>query len=199
MSPFAPLSQCHRSDTLQNVTARLLLECRARSHHDDRTSSDLGALIRERRIKLGLDQISLAKKAGTSRKWLIEVESGKPRAEIGLILRTLKALGVALTVSDSAADIPPNRTKGTRCGGRYRSGHRLPQETAMTNQLSRPGQWPRNGVGYLPQRPTLVRLRRVLATGAQRSYPALAFYAARFGRAWPYEDRSVSMGSVARQ
>ena len=78
-----------------------------------RTPSDLGALIRERRIRLGLDQLSLAKKAGTSRKWLIEVESGKPRAEIGLILRTLKALGVALAVSDTAADVPPKRTKAT--------------------------------------------------------------------------------------
>jgi len=77
----------------------------------NRTPSDLGALIRERRTRLGLDQISLAKKAGTSRKWLIEVESGKPRAEIGLILRTLKALGVALAVSDTAADVPPKRTK----------------------------------------------------------------------------------------
>jgi HTH-type transcriptional regulator/antitoxin HipB len=77
-------------------------------------SSDLGALIRERRIKLGLDQISLARKAGTSRKWLIEVESGKPRAEIGLILRTLKALGVALQVSDAAPDHPPARAKTSR-------------------------------------------------------------------------------------
>ena len=74
-------------------------------------STDLGALIRQRRIKLGLDQISLAKKAGTSRKWLIEVESGKPRAEIGLILRTLKALGIVLTVSDTGADVPPSRAK----------------------------------------------------------------------------------------
>jgi HTH-type transcriptional regulator/antitoxin HipB len=77
-----------------------------------RTSSDLGALIRERRIKLGLDQISLAKKAGTSRKWLIEVERGKPRAEIGLILRTLRALGVAFAVSDTADDSSPaHKTK----------------------------------------------------------------------------------------
>ena len=78
-----------------------------------RTSSDLGALIRERRIKLGLDQISLAKKAGTSRKWLIEVERGKPRAEIGLILRTLRALGVAFAVSDTADDGPPARKTKT--------------------------------------------------------------------------------------
>jgi HTH-type transcriptional regulator / antitoxin HipB len=76
-----------------------------------RTPADLGALIRERRIKLGLDQVSLAKKAGTSRKWLIEVESGKPRAEMGLILRTLKTLGVALVASDTAADAPPSAEK----------------------------------------------------------------------------------------
>jgi len=81
-----------------------------------RNSSDLGALIRDRRIKLGLDQISLAKKAGTSRKWFIEVERGKPRAEIGLILRTLKTLGVTLAVRDAPADVPPARTKTSPSG-----------------------------------------------------------------------------------
>jgi HTH-type transcriptional regulator/antitoxin HipB len=71
-----------------------------------RTPSDLGALIREKRIKLGLDQIDLARKAGTSRKWLIEVENGKPRAEIGLILRTLKSLGVTLADTETTANAP---------------------------------------------------------------------------------------------
>jgi HTH-type transcriptional regulator/antitoxin HipB len=66
-----------------------------------RTAADLGAFIRERRTKLGMDQVALAEKAGTSRKWLVEVEQGKPRAEIGLILRTLKTLGVSI---DLAAD-----------------------------------------------------------------------------------------------
>ena len=74
-----------------------------------RTPSDLGAWIRERRIKLGFDQLTLAKKAGTSRKWLIEVENGKPRAEIGLIFRTLKALGVALTIGDTTSGAQPKR------------------------------------------------------------------------------------------
>jgi HTH-type transcriptional regulator/antitoxin HipB len=64
-----------------------------------RTAADLGAFIRERRLKLGMDQGDLAKKAGTSRKWLVEVEQGKPRAETGLILRTLKALGVSLDIA----------------------------------------------------------------------------------------------------
>lgn len=78
-----------------------------------RTPSDLGALIRERRIKFGLDQLSLAKRAGTSRKWLIEAENGKPRAEIGLILRTLKVLGVSLAASGTVADVPPKRAKAS--------------------------------------------------------------------------------------
>src|SRR5271168_3516741 len=61
-----------------------------------RNPTDLGAFIRDRRSQLGLDQAELAERSGTSRKWLIEVEQGKPRAEIGLILRTLKALEVSL-------------------------------------------------------------------------------------------------------
>lgn len=64
-----------------------------------RTSTDLGAYIRERRLKLGMNQSDLAEKAGTSRKWIVEVEQGKPGAEIGLVLRTLKTLGVSLEIA----------------------------------------------------------------------------------------------------
>jgi HTH-type transcriptional regulator/antitoxin HipB len=64
-----------------------------------RTAADLGAFIRERRVKLGMDQSDLAEKAGTSRKWIVEVEQGKPRAEVGLVLRTLKTLGVSLDIA----------------------------------------------------------------------------------------------------
>ena len=74
-----------------------------------RTATDLGAFIRERRTKLGMDQVALAEKAGTSRKWLIEVEQGKPRAEIGLILQTLKTLGVSIDLQiDSLANATSN-------------------------------------------------------------------------------------------
>jgi len=78
-----------------------------------RTVTDLGAFIRERRTRLGMDQISLAKKAGTSRKWLVEVEQGKPRAEIGLILRTLKSLeiSIALEADSSVVTPPPGKAK----------------------------------------------------------------------------------------
>jgi HTH-type transcriptional regulator/antitoxin HipB len=78
-----------------------------------RTATDLGAFIRERRIKLGMDQSDLAEKAGTSRKWIIEVEQGKPRAEIGLVLRTLKTLGVSFDIAvDRTEKVSPASESG---------------------------------------------------------------------------------------
>lgn len=67
-----------------------------------RTPTDLGALIRDRRNRLGMDQATLARTVGTSRKWLIEVEKGKQTAQIGLILRTLQALRITLTHGSQA-------------------------------------------------------------------------------------------------
>src|SRR2546422_713643 len=54
-----------------------------------RTPNDLGALIRQRRRDLSLDQRTLAERAGVSRQWIVEVEAGKPRAEARLVLRAL--------------------------------------------------------------------------------------------------------------
>ncbi len=72
---------------------------------------DIGLIIRDRRRRLGLNQSDLAAKAGVGRQWLIAVEQGKPRAEIGMILRTLNALGLALSVAERVAsastDGPP--------------------------------------------------------------------------------------------
>jgi HTH-type transcriptional regulator/antitoxin HipB len=57
-----------------------------------RTPKDIGALIRERRQTLGLDQGQLAKKVGVSRLWINQIERGKPGASLGLVLRTLTAV-----------------------------------------------------------------------------------------------------------
>ena len=59
-----------------------------------RTPKDIGAVIREGRRTLGLDQGELAKKVGVSRLWINQVERGKPGASLGLVLRTLAAVGV---------------------------------------------------------------------------------------------------------
>lgn len=76
-----------------------------------RTPADFGAAIREKRRALGLDQSTLARRVGVSRQWLIEVEKGKSRAAIGLVLRTLTTLGIALRLGEEtpaarARDLP---------------------------------------------------------------------------------------------
>lgn len=43
-----------------------------------------------------MDQKTLAAKAGVSRFWVIGIEGGKPRAEVGLVL--LRALGLVMDV-----------------------------------------------------------------------------------------------------
>ena len=48
---------------------------------------------------LGLSQAQVAKRVGVSRKWIVEFEAGKPSAELGLALRVLDELGLALDVS----------------------------------------------------------------------------------------------------
>jgi HTH-type transcriptional regulator / antitoxin HipB len=65
------------------------------------TASDLGALVRDRRGAHGMSQKALALQAGVSVRWLKAFEAGKSTAEIGLVLRTLGALGLVLTVTDA--------------------------------------------------------------------------------------------------
>ncbi len=65
-----------------------------------RTSQDLGVVIRQRRKTLRWDQAQLAERVGVSRQWIIEMEKGKPRAELQLVLRTLNVLGLVLTVGN---------------------------------------------------------------------------------------------------
>lgn len=63
-----------------------------------RTPQDIGALLRESRKKAGLGQAELARRIGVSRQWVVEVERGKPRAEIGLVLRALNTLDSPLQI-----------------------------------------------------------------------------------------------------
>ena len=70
-----------------------------------RTPADLGAVIRERRRKLGLDQAELAQRIGVSRQWVVGIERGRARAELGLVLRALDSLGIRLNSSIEASDL----------------------------------------------------------------------------------------------
>ena len=64
-----------------------------------RTPADLGAVIRDRRKQLKLDQAAFAKRIGVSRPWVIEIERGHPRAALGLVLRAMDALDIRLDAS----------------------------------------------------------------------------------------------------
>jgi HTH-type transcriptional regulator/antitoxin HipB len=61
-----------------------------------RTPADLGAVIRDRRKQLDLDQSTFAKRIGVSRQWVIGVERGHARAAMGLVLRAIDAFGISL-------------------------------------------------------------------------------------------------------
>ncbi|MEM8711119.1 MAG: helix-turn-helix transcriptional regulator [Planctomycetota bacterium] len=59
---------------------------------------DLGELIREERKRQGLRQPDLAAAAGTSVRFIVEIERGKPTAQIGKVMDVLRQLGLRLSV-----------------------------------------------------------------------------------------------------
>ena len=92
-----------------------------------RTPVDLGLVIRDRRRTLKLSQADLARKLGVGRQWVVGIERGKPRAEIGLVLRTLLALGLSFRIdtgdrlpglSDDITPIDIDAVVSTARGGR---------------------------------------------------------------------------------
>lgn len=75
-----------------------------------RTPADLGAVIRDRRKQLKLDQAAFAKKIGVSRQWVIEIERGHARAALGLVLRAVDVLNIRL---DTSLDQTDRRRRST--------------------------------------------------------------------------------------
>jgi HTH-type transcriptional regulator/antitoxin HipB len=65
-----------------------------------RNSEQLGRAIRLTRKERNLSQSALAARLGVGRKWVIGIESGNPKAELGLILKTLDALGLRASFSE---------------------------------------------------------------------------------------------------
>ncbi|WP_426519209.1 helix-turn-helix domain-containing protein [Diaminobutyricibacter sp. McL0618] len=66
-----------------------------------RRPTELGALIRDRREARGWTQEELAERAGVSRRWVNEFESGKGTAQVRLVFDALNALDVELEVNDA--------------------------------------------------------------------------------------------------
>jgi len=77
-----------------------------------RTASDLGLLLRERRRELGLTQAELAERIGASRQWVIRVEQGNQRSDVGLVLKAIATLRLALDVRGDSDTTPSDEKTG---------------------------------------------------------------------------------------
>lgn len=64
-----------------------------------RTVAQIGAVIRRFRNERGWSQGELAEAAGVSRVFVSQLENGKARAEMRLVLAVLQALGASVVVT----------------------------------------------------------------------------------------------------
>lgn len=63
------------------------------------TPAEIGDLIRTARKAAGLRQFELAGTAGVGLRFLVELERGKPTAQLGKTLQVLQALGCTLDIA----------------------------------------------------------------------------------------------------
>ncbi len=61
-------------------------------------STSLGSAVRLARRAQGLTQEELALVAGVGRRFVIELEAGKPTAQLGAALRVIRALGGGIVI-----------------------------------------------------------------------------------------------------
>lgn len=62
------------------------------------SAKELGALVRSRRKQRGLTQSELATLVEVSPLWISQLERGKSTVQLGLVLRTMKELGLSFSV-----------------------------------------------------------------------------------------------------
>ncbi len=68
------------------------------------TPGDLGTIVRTARKTQNLRQDELAGAAGVGLRFIVDLEAGKPTAQIGKTLQVLQALGCSIQIT-----VPPER------------------------------------------------------------------------------------------
>lgn len=98
-----------------------------RPTYKTRSLIELTAAIRDRRAILGWTQQDLAEKIHMSRKWVSDMERGKPTVEILPLMRAISAVGLeielALETKDDHAK-HPQRIRRRSTGGLVRGKQR---------------------------------------------------------------------------
>jgi len=72
------------------------------------SSGDIGDIVRSARKAAGLRQFELAGAAGVGVRFIVDLEAGKPTAQMGKALQVLEALGCTFNI------IPPPEPRGRR-------------------------------------------------------------------------------------
>lgn len=73
----------------------------------------LGAMVRHARRKAGLRQEDLALLANVGRRFVVDLEAGKPTCELGLALSVLKVLTIGFGPAGSHKTTPGGKTEGS--------------------------------------------------------------------------------------
>lgn len=63
-----------------------------------RTSNDIGAVVRSLRKEQNLRQDELAGVSGVGVRFIVDLEAGKPTAQIGKVLHVLQTLGCSINI-----------------------------------------------------------------------------------------------------
>lgn len=71
-----------------------------------RSSVDLGAVIREQRKRLALNQLDIAGLANTGNRFIVDLENGKPTAQLQKALDVMDLLGLEVVVRRKTARVP---------------------------------------------------------------------------------------------
>lgn len=67
-------------------------------------ANQIGALVRSARRSNGMSQADLATLIGVTRQWVITFESGSPTSQVGLAIKALQAVGLAVDIVESEND-----------------------------------------------------------------------------------------------
>ena len=74
------------------------------------TPAEIGEIVRSTRKAAGLRQDELAGAAGVGLRFIVDLEAGKPTAQIGKalqVLQVLQALGCAIEITPPRAPVKP--------------------------------------------------------------------------------------------
>jgi transcriptional regulator with XRE-family HTH domain len=100
--------------------------CVARRHRGDKEvskASDFATRLRERRVKVGLSQYALAKRAGVSKQTISHLESGRNEPGWETVQKLALALGVTCEAfTDPKLALPQPKEQPPKKLGRPRKG-----------------------------------------------------------------------------